>query len=65
MVFAMSYQHHNQSQLTPIQPQQFHVDAIDSGYVTAHGPGLSHGVSGSTAGFTIVTKHAGAGLLVT
>ena len=47
----------------PIQgsPFKFHVDAINSGFVTAHGPGLSHGVSGQPAHFTIVTKDAGAG----
>ncbi len=42
-------------------PFKFHVDAANSGYVYAYGPGLSHGVSGVPAGFTIVTKDAGAG----
>lgn len=42
-------------------PFKFHVDAIDSGFVTAYGPGLSHGISGQPAHFTIVTKDAGAG----
>ncbi len=37
------------------------MDPISSGYVYAHGPGLSHGVSGQPAHFTIVTKDAGAG----
>ena len=34
---------------------------MTSGYVYAHGPGLSHGVSGQPCNFTIVTKDAGAG----
>ncbi|XP_064632240.1 filamin-A-like isoform X7 [Lineus longissimus] len=42
-------------------PFKFHVDAVSSGYVTAYGPGLSHGVSGEPCHFTINTKHAGAG----
>lgn len=42
-------------------PFQFHVDAINSGFVTAHGPGLTHGVVNEPAVFTIVTKDAGAG----
>ena len=45
-------------------PFQFHVDAINSGFVTAYGPGLSHGVANEPAEFTIVTKDAGAGRLV-
>lgn len=42
-------------------PYKFHVDSITSGYVTAYGPGLTHGVSGEPAQFTISTKGAGAG----
>ncbi|XP_053377764.1 filamin-A-like isoform X5 [Mercenaria mercenaria] len=42
-------------------PFQFHVDAVNSGFVTAYGPGLSHGVVGVPSEFTIVTKDAGAG----
>ncbi|BFZ10498.1 hypothetical protein BsWGS_13537 [Bradybaena similaris] len=42
-------------------PFLFYVDAIDSGYVTAYGPGLSHGVVYEQASFTINTKNAGAG----
>ena len=42
-------------------PFQFHVDAVDSGFVTAYGTGLSHGVANEPAEFTIVTKDAGAG----
>jgi len=42
-------------------PFKFHVDSISSGYVTAYGPGLTHGVAGEPANFTISTKGAGAG----
>ncbi|XP_058812002.1 filamin-A isoform X1 [Topomyia yanbarensis] len=42
-------------------PFKFHVDSIASGYVTAYGPGLTHGVTGEPALFTISTKGAGAG----
>ncbi|XP_049804905.1 filamin-A isoform X1 [Schistocerca nitens] len=42
-------------------PFKFHVDSITSGYVTAYGPGLTHGVSGEPSNFTISTKGAGAG----
>lgn len=42
-------------------PFKFHVDSISSGYVTAYGSGLSHGVTGEPAQFTISTKGAGAG----
>lgn len=37
------------------------MDSISSGHVTAYGPGLTHGVSGEPANFTISTKGAGAG----
>ncbi|XP_055382224.1 filamin-A isoform X2 [Condylostylus longicornis] len=42
-------------------PFKFHVDSISSGYVTAYGPGLTHGVTGEPGNFTISTKGAGAG----
>uniref|UniRef100_A0A8D3EBE6 Filamin C, gamma b (actin binding protein 280) n=1 Tax=Scophthalmus maximus TaxID=52904 RepID=A0A8D3EBE6_SCOMX len=42
-------------------PLQFYVDAINSGHVTAYGPGLSHGTVNRPATFTIVTKDAGEG----
>lgn len=42
-------------------PFKFHVDSISSGYVTAYGSGLTHGVSGEPANFTISTKGAGSG----
>ncbi|XP_077400554.1 filamin-C isoform X6 [Vanacampus margaritifer] len=45
----------------PGSPLQFFVDAINSGHVTAYGPGLSHGVANAPATFTIATKDAGEG----
>ncbi|XP_015510160.1 filamin-like isoform X1 [Neodiprion pinetum] len=42
-------------------PFKFHVDSLSSGYVTAYGAGLSHGVCGEPGNFTISTKGAGAG----
>ncbi|XP_042258975.1 filamin-C-like isoform X6 [Thunnus maccoyii] len=45
----------------PGSPLQFYVDAINSGHVTAYGPGLSHGTVNRPATFTIVTKDAGEG----
>lgn len=42
-------------------PLQFYVDAINSGHVTAYGPGLTHGTVNRPAAFTIVTKDAGEG----
>ncbi|XP_075900104.1 filamin-C-like isoform X3 [Nelusetta ayraudi] len=45
----------------PGSPLQFYVDAINSGHVTAFGPGLSHGTAHRAATFTIVTKDAGEG----
>ncbi|XP_074554005.1 filamin-C-like isoform X11 [Halichoeres trimaculatus] len=45
----------------PGSPLQFYVDAINSGHVTAYGPGLSHGTMNRPATFTIVTKDAGEG----
>ncbi|XP_076153008.1 filamin-C isoform X11 [Alosa pseudoharengus] len=45
----------------PGSPLQFYVDAINSGHVTAYGPGLSHGMVNKAAIFTIVTKDAGEG----
>ncbi|KAG7498107.1 filamin-C-like isoform X2 [Solea senegalensis] len=45
----------------PGSPLQFYVDAINSGHVTAYGPGLTHGTVNRPATFTIVTKDAGEG----
>ncbi|GFR00533.1 filamin-A [Trichonephila clavata] len=45
----------------PGSPFKIFVDSITSGYVTAHGPGLSRGIAGEPANFTIYTKNAGAG----
>ncbi|KAI3382304.1 hypothetical protein SNEBB_011398 [Seison nebaliae] len=45
----------------PGAPFKFHVEALPKGYVSAHGPGLSSGVSGEPAHFKIITKDAGAG----
>lgn len=42
-------------------PFKFFVDNAASGNVTAHGPGLSYGVTGQPAEFTVVMKDAGAG----
>lgn len=45
-------------------PFKFHVDAVNSGHVTAYGPGLTHGIVNEPAYFTIVTKDAGAGMFI-
>ncbi|GFU29293.1 filamin-A, partial [Nephila pilipes] len=45
----------------PGSPFKIFVDSITSGFVTAHGPGLSRGIAGEPANFTIYTKNAGAG----
>ncbi|XP_032822250.2 filamin-C isoform X1 [Petromyzon marinus] len=45
----------------PGSPLQFYVDAVNSGVVSAFGPGLSHGVANKPAIFTIITKNAGEG----
>ncbi|XP_061423004.1 filamin-A-like [Lethenteron reissneri] len=45
----------------PGSPLQFYVDEVESGNVTAYGPGLSHGVANQPACFTIDTKDAGEG----
>uniref|UniRef100_S4RG46 Filamin C n=1 Tax=Petromyzon marinus TaxID=7757 RepID=S4RG46_PETMA len=42
-------------------PLQFYVDEMDGPSVTAYGPGLSHGMVGKHAAFTIDTKDAGEG----
>ncbi|RXG52936.1 Filamin-A, partial [Armadillidium vulgare] len=42
-------------------PFKFHVDSISSGYVTAYGTGLVHGITGEPCHFTISTKDAGSG----
>uniref|UniRef100_A0A6Q2WZT7 Calponin-homology (CH) domain-containing protein n=1 Tax=Esox lucius TaxID=8010 RepID=A0A6Q2WZT7_ESOLU len=39
----------------------FYVDAMNSGLVTAYGPGLCHGIVNKPATFTVVTKNAGEG----
>ena len=45
-------------------PFEFFVASQQPGVVTAHGPGLSHGVSDEDCHFTVVTKDAGNGLEV-
>uniref|UniRef100_A0A3Q1AZC9 Calponin-homology (CH) domain-containing protein n=1 Tax=Amphiprion ocellaris TaxID=80972 RepID=A0A3Q1AZC9_AMPOC len=45
----------------PGSPLQFYVDAVNSGVVTAYGPGLSYGMVNKAATFTVVTKNAGEG----
>ncbi|XP_054622815.1 filamin-C-like isoform X3 [Dunckerocampus dactyliophorus] len=45
----------------PGSPLQFFVDAVNSGHVTAYGPGLSHGIANAPATFMIATKDAGEG----
>lgn len=47
----------------PLQgsPYRFYVDNISTGQVSAHGPGLSHGITSQPAEFTIITKEVGAG----
>ena len=42
-------------------PFKFHVDQVQTGYVTAYGPGLSHGVCNEPSTFRIITKDAGSG----
>ncbi|KAL5112591.1 Filamin-A [Taenia crassiceps] len=42
-------------------PFKFFVDNAASGNVTAYGPGLSHGITGQPAEFTVDMKNAGAG----
>jgi len=42
-------------------PFKFHVDQVQTGYVTAYGPGLSHGVCNEPCSFRIITKDAGSG----
>lgn len=44
-------------------PLQFFVDAVNSGVVTAYGPGLSYGMVNKAATFTVVTKNAGEGTI--
>ncbi|TFJ96769.1 Filamin-C [Platysternon megacephalum] len=45
----------------PGSPLQFYVDYVNSGHVTAYGPGLTHGVVNKPATFTVNTKDAGEG----
>ena len=42
-------------------PFKFHVAGQNNGKAHAYGPGLTHGVCGELANFTISTKKAGAG----
>lgn len=39
------------------------MDYVNSGHVTAYGPGLIHGVVNKPAGFTVNTKDAGDGIV--
>uniref|UniRef100_A0A8C9QV41 Filamin A n=1 Tax=Scleropages formosus TaxID=113540 RepID=A0A8C9QV41_SCLFO len=45
----------------PGSPLQFYVDYVNSGHVTAYGPGLIHGMVNKPAIFTVDTKDAGEG----
>ncbi|XP_073688386.1 filamin-C isoform X2 [Garra rufa] len=45
----------------PGSPLQFYVDVMNTGMVTAYGPGLCHGTVNKLATFTVVTKNAGQG----
>uniref|UniRef100_A0A3P8TK02 Filamin A n=1 Tax=Amphiprion percula TaxID=161767 RepID=A0A3P8TK02_AMPPE len=45
----------------PGSPLQFYVDYMNSGNVSAHGPGLIHGTVNKPAVFTVNTKDAGEG----
>ncbi|XP_041952722.1 filamin-A isoform X1 [Alosa sapidissima] len=45
----------------PGSPLQFYVDYVNSGHVTAYGPGLIHGMVNKPAVFTVDTKDAGEG----
>ncbi|XP_041746793.2 filamin-C-like [Coregonus clupeaformis] len=45
----------------PGSPLQFYVDAMNSGLVTAYGPGLCHGTVNKPATFTVVTNNVGEG----
>ncbi|XP_006010193.1 filamin-A isoform X2 [Latimeria chalumnae] len=45
----------------PGSPLQFYVDYVNSGDVTAYGPGLIHGMVNKPAVFTVNTKDAGEG----
>uniref|UniRef100_A0A0X3NMU0 Calponin-homology (CH) domain-containing protein n=1 Tax=Schistocephalus solidus TaxID=70667 RepID=A0A0X3NMU0_SCHSO len=42
-------------------PYKFFVDNLASGNISAYGPGLSHGVTGQPAEFTVAMKDVGAG----
>uniref|UniRef100_A0AAZ3QHS0 Calponin-homology (CH) domain-containing protein n=1 Tax=Oncorhynchus tshawytscha TaxID=74940 RepID=A0AAZ3QHS0_ONCTS len=46
---------------TPGSPLQFYVDYVNSGNVSAYGPGLIHGTVNKHAMFTVNTKDAGEG----
>jgi len=51
----------------PVQgsPYKFSVDSVTPGRVSAFGPGLSSGLAGLPTSFTVVTKDAGPGNVVT
>ena len=42
-------------------PLQFYVDTMNTGLVTAYGPGLCHGTVNKQATFTVITRNAGEG----
>ncbi|XP_046889363.1 filamin-C-like isoform X2 [Hypomesus transpacificus] len=45
----------------PGSPLQFYVDTMNTGLVTAYGPGLCHGTVNKQASFTVITRNAGEG----
>ncbi|XP_062318218.1 filamin-C-like isoform X2 [Osmerus eperlanus] len=45
----------------PGSPLQFYVDTMNTGLVTAYGPGLCHGTVNKQATFTVITRNAGEG----
>lgn len=45
-------------------PLQFYVDYMNSGNVSAYGPGLIHGTVNKPAVFTVNTKDAGEGMYI-
>lgn len=52
---------HHHSVLFIGSPLQFYVDYMNSGNVSAYGPGLIHGTVNKPAVFTVDTKDAGEG----
>lgn len=62
MSASCSLQNHNLNAIMFTgSPLQFYVDVMNSGMVTAYGPGLCHGIVNKLATFTVVTKNAGQG----